>query len=61
MNISAAFEQKLVQLGIRSETSNPYEPWQNGDAERAIGTLSGIARTVMLASGLVVSSFSDVR
>ena len=53
VNISAAFEHKLVRLGIRSETSNSYEPWQNGDAERAIGTLSGIARTVMLASGLV--------
>ena len=53
VNISDAFEKKLVQLVIRSETSNSYEPWQNGDAERAIGTLSGIARTVMLASGLV--------
>ena len=53
VNISDVIEKRLVQLGIRSETSNSYEPWQNGDAERAIGTLSGIARTVMLASGLV--------
>ena len=53
VNISAAFEHKLVHLGIRSETSNSYELWQNGDAERAIGTLSGIDSTVMLASGLV--------
>ena len=53
VNISADFEKQLVRLGIRSETSNAYEPWQNGDAERAIGTLSGTARTVMLASGLL--------
>ena len=46
-------EQRLVRLGIRSETSNAYEPWQNGNAERAIQTLSKTARTVMLASGLV--------
>ena len=49
MNISAAFEQKLVHLWIRSETSNPYEPWQNGDEERAIGTLSGIVPCLPVA------------
>ena len=27
VNISAAFEQKSVHLGIRSEISNPYKPW----------------------------------
>ena len=53
VNISAEFEKQLVRLGIRSETSNAYEPWQNGDAERAIGTLTGTAQTVMLVSGLL--------
>jgi hypothetical protein len=53
VNISAALEKRLVQLSIRSETSNSYEPWQNNDAERAIQTLSGTARTVMQASGLL--------
>jgi len=53
VNVSSGMEQRLVRLGIRSETSNAYEPWQNGNAERAIQTLSNTARTVMLASGLV--------
>ena len=53
VNVSSGMEQRLVRLGIRSETFNAYEPWQNGNAERAIQTLSKTARTVMLASGLV--------
>ena len=42
----------LDKRQIRSETSNPYEPWQNGTAERMIQTLSATARTVLLSSGL---------
>ena len=42
----------LDQKQIRSETSNPYEPWQNGKAERMLQTLMGTARTNMVFSGL---------
>jgi hypothetical protein len=38
--------------GIQSETSNLYEPWQNGTAEHMIQTVVATARTVMLPSGL---------
>ncbi len=37
------------QRGISSETSNPYEPWQNGHAKRIIQTLNA---TVMFDGGL---------
>ena len=37
----------LNQHGIRSETSNPYEPWQNGQPERLIQTLCNTSRTVL--------------
>jgi len=42
----------LDKRQIRSETSNPYEPWQNGLAERMIQTINSIARGVMIDSGL---------
>ena len=52
VNVSRAVMGFLDQHGIRSETSNPYEPWQNGKVERMIQTVMGTARTVLLASGL---------
>ena len=53
VNVSKTVELLLLKRNIRSETSNPYEPWQNGTPERMIQTVVGTARTVMLASGLV--------
>jgi hypothetical protein len=52
VNVSAEVMDWLDKRQIRSETSNPYEPWQNGHAERMIQTLNSIARTVMIDSGL---------
>jgi len=52
VNVSNRVSDFLTTHGIRSETSNPYEPWQNGQAERMIQTLCGTARTVLAASGL---------
>jgi len=52
VNVSKHVSDFLLQHEIRSETSNPYEPWQNGRAERMIQTLCSTARTVLLASGL---------
>ena len=34
VNVSQKVQDFLLQHGIRSETSNPYEPWQNDRAER---------------------------
>ena len=53
VNVSKKVELILLKRNIRSETSNPYEPWQNGTSERMIQTVVGTARTVMLSSGLV--------
>ena len=36
VNVSAEVMAWLDKHQIRSETSNPYEPWQNGTAERMI-------------------------
>ena len=52
VNVSQQVLAFLNQHGIRSETSNPYEPWQNGQPERLIQTLCNTARTVLVASGL---------
>ena len=52
VNVSRAMMTFLDQKQIRSETSNPYEPWQNGKAERMLQTLMGTARTNMVFSGL---------
>ena len=52
VNISQTVSAFLERHGIRSETSNPYEPWQNGRAERMIQTLCSTARTVLVGSGL---------
>ena len=52
-NISQQVEQFLRRHSIKSETSNPYEPWQNGTAERAIQTILRTARTVIVSSGLL--------
>ena len=52
VNVSAEVMAWLDKRQIRSETSNPYEPWQNGLAERMIQTINSIARGVMIDSGL---------
>ena len=52
VNVSQGVTALLLQHGIRSETSKPYEPWQNGRAERMIQTLCSTSRTVLLDSGL---------
>ena len=52
VNVSRQFKQQLDTLAIRHETSNPYEPWQLGVAERMNQTVVSVARTVLLASGL---------
>ena len=52
VNVSAAVMEWLLKRQIRSETSNPYEPWQNGTAERILQTLFATARTVLVSSGL---------
>ncbi len=36
----------------KAETSNPYEPWQNGTAERILQTVFATARTILVSSGL---------
>ena len=52
VNVSAEVMAWLDKRQNRSETSNPYEPWQNGHAERIIQALNSTARTVMIDSGL---------
>ena len=52
VNVSKRVSDFLLKHAIRSETSNPYEPWQNGQAERMIQTLCGTSRTVLAASGV---------
>ncbi len=52
VNVSAEVMAWLDQRGIGSETSNPYEPWQNGHAERIIQALNTTTHTAMLDSGL---------
>ena len=52
VNVSRRFQQQDDTLAIRHETSNPYEPWQLGAAERMNQTVVTVARTVLLASGL---------
>ena len=51
-NMSTALKSWLTDKGIRSESSTPFEPWQNGRAEVQIRVLCNIARTNMIASGL---------
>ena len=51
-NMSIALKNWLTDNGIRSESSTPHEPWQNGRAEVQIRILCNIARTDMIASGL---------
>jgi hypothetical protein len=51
-NMSADLKQWLTDNGIRSESSTPFEPWQNGRAEVQIRVLCNLARTNMIASGL---------
>ena len=50
--MSADLKQWLTDNGIRSESSTPFEPWQNGRAEVQIRVLCNLARTNMIASGL---------
>ena len=52
VNVSKELMTILDQRGIRSETSNPYEAWQNGKPERMFQTVTSTARTVLLTSGL---------
>ena len=52
VNVSRRFKQHLDSLAVRHETSNPYEPWQLGVAERMNQTVVSVARTVLLQSGL---------
>ena len=54
VNVSRQFKQQLDSLAIRHETSNPYEPWQLGTAERMNQTVVSVARTVLLESGVPV-------
>ena len=51
-NFSAAAVQWMTDNGIKSSSSTPHEPWQNGRAEVQIRVLCNIARTNMIASGL---------
>ena len=51
-NMSTALKSWLTDKGVRSESSTPFEPWQNGRAEVQIRVLCNIARTNMIASGL---------
>ncbi len=51
-NMSNALKTWLTDNGIRSESSTPFEPWQNGRAEVQIRILCNIARSNMIASGL---------
>ena len=52
VNVSQRVMEWLIKKQIRSETSNPYEPWQNGKPERMLQTLLSTARTLILSSGL---------
>lgn len=50
--IGAALEKWLKEEGIKHEFSNPYEPEQNGNAERLNRTLGEMARTMLSHSRL---------
>jgi hypothetical protein len=51
-NISADLKKWLIDNGIRSEPSTPFEPWQNGRSEVQIRVVCNLARTNMIACGL---------
>ena len=51
-NFSAEAKKWMTDNGIKSSSSTPHEPWQNGRAEVQIRVLLNIARTNMIASGL---------
>ena len=51
-NFSAEVKKWMTDNGIKSSSSTPHEPWQNGRAEVQIRVLLNVARTNMIASGL---------
>ena len=51
-NFSGEAKIWMTDNGIKSSSSTPHEPWQNGRAEVQIRVLLNIARTNMIASGL---------
>lgn len=50
--LSGAFEQLLVNSGIKRQLTVPHTPQQNGVAERANRTLVEMARSMLLHAGL---------
>jgi hypothetical protein len=53
------FRNKLLQLGIRHETSAPYTPAQNGVAERSNRTILNAARSVIYSSRVPIRLWAE--
>ncbi len=53
------FRNKLLQLGIRHETSAPYTPAQNGVAERSNRTILNAARSVIYSSRVPIQLWAE--
>ena len=51
-NFSTAILKWMTDIGIKSSSSTPHEPWQNARAEVQIRVLCNIALTNMIASCL---------
>ena len=55
--ISSTANSLYAKYGISHTTIPPYTPYANGKAERAWGTIKGIARTIMLEAGTPPSAW----
>ncbi len=53
------FRNKLMQLGIRHETSAPYTPAQNGVAERSNRTIFNAARSIIYSSRVPIQLWAE--
>src|SRR5882724_4329012 len=57
--LTKEWRQMLKDRGIRHETTSPYTPEQNGDAERQNRSIFDRVRTVLIDAGLPLSLFAE--
>lgn len=57
--VNEKFKKSLQEKGISHERTSPYTPEQNGRVERENRTIQESARTMLLASGLQLSLWSE--
>jgi len=57
--LTKEWRQMLKDRGIHHETTSPYTPEQNGDAERQNRSIFDRVRTVLIDAGLPLSLFAE--